>query len=202
MQEMRNFALWHCRRKITDMCLFLSFFPPRGDLIKMVVLGKSEESLFGRTLKVLEPFLSDQKDWRAASPPSAPFFSKVDRSNYQDIHFLSMLESFSNSTFNGNMTPASYGERPVSYFSIFTYTICYWEVYRHILGGEVFVLEMVSIGRVFLGKGNFEVEFLEICTLEGFDTIPYINYFICLTFCLRLQFYIYCGDVPEEEPFL
>ena len=42
-----------------------------GNRIEIMVLEESRD-LFERKLKVLVPFLSDQKDWRATGPHSRP----------------------------------------------------------------------------------------------------------------------------------
>jgi len=64
--KMENFAFL-CQKK-NHGCVYLRFFSffSRGDTSDR---KRSEEESFDRESEVLVPFLSDQKYWRAASPP-------------------------------------------------------------------------------------------------------------------------------------
>jgi hypothetical protein len=61
------------------------------------------KGLFGRELKVLVLFSSDQKDWKATSPPITPLFSQKLFDKNQEI----LLSRFApqNYVFEDSMTP-------------------------------------------------------------------------------------------------
>ena len=77
---MWNFVFF-ARRQITGACLFVFF--PRGHRIDQVVLECRKRAHSNRNEKVLVPFLSDQKNWRASRPPPTLIFSP--KSTYQNF---------------------------------------------------------------------------------------------------------------------
>jgi hypothetical protein len=76
--KMWNFVFFP-RRKITNACLFICLFVlffPQGWSYRSSSPRILWEGSFKRKLKVLVPFLSDQKIWRATWPPPTLIFSR------------------------------------------------------------------------------------------------------------------------------
>ena len=82
---MWNFAFF-ARRQITDACLF--FFFSQGWSYRLTGPTMSQKGSFYRILKVLVPFLSDQKHWRAPRPPPTLIFPPESPDQNSEIAIL------------------------------------------------------------------------------------------------------------------
>ena len=84
--------------------VFFGFCFSRGDCINNPSI--SGEGAFERKLKILVPFLSGQKDWRATSPPPTPIYSpKLSDQNFEIVILFSIVERSNNYVFRCKMTP-------------------------------------------------------------------------------------------------
>ena len=118
--------------------MFIYFFS-RDDRINPTILEYRKMTL-GRKLKVIVPFLSDEKDWRAISPFPMSFVSQFVRSKFWDSYLVQSIDNAFGITYPP--PPAASGEKAFIYgiFLLFTFGICYWEIYNF-LGGGGFVIE-------------------------------------------------------------
>ena len=111
------------------------------------------------------PFLSDLNDWRATGPLPRPSPPKLPDQNFEKPILFSIFEKANNYVLKVTQ-PTVRGERPASYEICprLTYSIGYWEIYRHFWGGGCFVLRVV-FDREWGGKfpgGEFSRENLEM----------------------------------------
>ena len=96
-----NFAFL-ARRQITDACLFVFFcFFFQVWLYRLSGLRMSREGSFWRKLKVLVPFSSDRKNWRAPRPHPTLIFPK----NSEIAILFTIVEQSNNNDFRDDLLP-------------------------------------------------------------------------------------------------
>ena len=93
----------------------------------------SWEDSFERKLKVIVSFLSDWIIGGQLSPLPRSFFPKSSDQNFEIAILFKTVEKFNNYVFEDDLIPHSPGGTTASYklSLLFTYSISYWEVYRH-----------------------------------------------------------------------
>ena len=141
-----------------------------------------QEGSFKRKLKNLVSFISDQKIGGQLAPVPRPFFLKAVWSKFWDSIWIDMSSEMTWPLRTTRGRAASYEICP-----LFTYSICYWEVYRHFpreegdllgmdfLWGEFPIGMEVSGGELF--RGNFTWgEFTRICI----QNVCYLSFFSLL----------------------
>ena len=146
--------------------LFFVFFSP-GWSYRPSGPRISWEGSLERKLKVLVPFLSDQKKWRATRPPpTLIFFPKSPDQNFEIAILFSMVENMIKMSFRMTWSPKVPRGRAESYelYSMLTYSIGYWEVYRlfqrrfFLVGGgrrgSGAIWKDLSMKEVFMGEGT------------------------------------------------
>ena len=179
------------------MCVYLFLFQGRSYQTKNPRI--SEDDPYGRKLKVLVPFLSDQKDWRAISPFPMSFAPQFVRSKFWDSYLVQLSWKVCWLCLWDNIPPppAASGEKAFIYgiYPLFTFGICYWEIYNF-LGGDFWLgLNYVESypwrwkfsGWTFLGK------FYSVGICQNFFTKFLLFVLLCLC---RLN--LTCEDVLRK----
>ena len=179
------------------MCVYLFLF---CFFLSGIVVSSQWSYHIGRGLiriesKSFSALLIDQKNWWATGPLPHLCFSKSSSQNFEIAILFSIVEMPNNYAFGDIITPpppTASGERPLSYkiYPLFTYSICYWEVYINFLdgGGVEF-----STGGIFHGDGsfqgvNFSGEILYWGTLPEFlYEIYHVSCFLFADSILRLE---------------
>ena len=130
---MWNFAFF-CQ-KIDHGCVFILSFFFQGWSYRLSDSKKSWKGSFCRKLKVLVPFLSYQKIGGHLGPLPRSFSPKVTGSKFRDSYFIhhsrkNQITISLGTTYS--LTVPMGGAASYKLWPLFTYTNCYWEVYRHL----------------------------------------------------------------------
>ena len=132
-----------------------------GDCIGPMALEYSE-----RKLKVSNALFKWPKCWRPSKPPpTLIFLPKSPDQNFEIAIVFSIVKKSNNYVFRHDSIPHSPGGRVASceLWSLFTYSIGYWEVYGHFQwdffwwgeSGEKVTWKDLSMEEFYLGEGNF-----------------------------------------------